>query len=99
MPHATHAHAQPSPLPPDVLRALSALDDRLIAKLASGAIRLASVEWLEVQPEGFLMPFRQQLEEEEKSGASPSPLLTPDEAVELIKRGDRSVGVLSQYAY
>ena len=37
----------------------------------------------------------QQLEELERSGASPSPLLSPEEAAALILQGDRSVGAVT----
>jgi hypothetical protein len=41
------------------------------------------------------MMHRQALEEIERSGIAPSPLLTPKEAVLQVQQGDRSVGVLS----
>jgi hypothetical protein len=44
------------------------------------------------------MPHRQELEAMEKSGVTPSPLLSPQEAEALLRRGQRAVGVLSQYA-
>ena len=52
-------------------------------------------EWLGKQPPEFKMPMRQELEKLEQSGASPSPLLSPDEAVALIREGTRGVGVVS----
>ena len=88
--------ASPSPLlPPEVREVLAALDEHLIEVLATGAIRLLRVEWVQQQPDDFKMPRRQELEALEQSGASPSPLLTPQEAVALIRRGDRCVGVLT----
>ena len=75
---------------------LSALDNRLLAVLGTGAIRLVRVEWLQSQPDGFRMPYRQQLEELELRGASPTPLLSPEEAVQLIRRGDRSAAAVTQ---
>jgi hypothetical protein len=48
-----------------------------------------------MQPANFKMPNRQALEELERSGASPSPLLSPQEAVALVERGDRSIGALT----
>jgi hypothetical protein len=48
-----------------------------------------------MQPANFKMPNRQALEELEKSGASPSPLLSPQEAAALVERGDRSIGTLT----
>jgi len=41
------------------------------------------------------MPYRQQLEALEADGASPSPLMQPDEAVDSIRRGDRSIAALT----
>ena len=84
-----------SQLPPEILQALTPLDDQLVAVLASGDIRLVSSEWLAQQPPEFKMPMRQELERWEQEGASPSPLLSPDEATALIREGNRSVGVLS----
>ena len=67
--------------------------------LGSGDIRLVRSAWVLAQdPESFRMPHRQALEAMEKSGVSPSPLLSPQEAEALLRRGDRGVGVLSQYA-
>ena len=83
-------------LPPEVLAALTSLDDKLVTVLESGAIRLVSTKWMLAQPADFCMPRRQELERLERSGVSPSPLLTSAQAVALIRRGDRSVGVLSQ---
>ena len=54
--------------------------------------------WLLQQPPEFRMKWRQHLEALEPRGARPSPLLTPEEAVSLVRQGDRSVGVLS-YAW
>jgi hypothetical protein len=60
-----------------------------------GAIRLLCVKWLLMQPDNFKMPNRQELEALEKSGASPSPLLSGEEAAALVRRGDRSIGALT----
>ena len=84
-----------SVLPTEVLSTLTRIDDRLVEVLARGDIRLVRVAWLHQQAEDFIMPYRQQLEAMESAGASPSPLLSPEEAVELIRRGDRSVGALT----
>ena len=83
------------PLPTDVLQALTSLDDRLVAVLERGDIRLVRSEWAERQPPDFKMPMRQELEKLEEEGASPSPLLSPAEAVALIREANRSVGVTS----
>jgi hypothetical protein len=48
-----------------------------------------------MQPDNFKMPNRQELEALEKSGASPSPLLSGEEAAALVRRGDRSIGALT----
>ena len=75
------------------------LDDRLVQALDDRtevpAIRFVRSSWLLAQPPDFKMPYRQKLEEIELSGASPSPLLSPDEAEQLIRRGNRSVGSLT----
>ena len=83
------------PLLTDVLQALTSLDDRLVAVLERGDIRLVRSEWAERQPPDFKMPMRQELEKLEEEGASPSPLLSPAEAVALIREANRSVGVTS----
>ena len=79
-------------LPAEVYRALSAFDDGLANVLGKAIIRLLRSEWLLAQAEGFRLPYRQQLEELERDGASPSPLLSPAEAVALLQQGDRSIG-------
>ena len=72
---------------------LTELEEPLLAVLANGDIRLLRSEWLLEQPEGYILPRRQELEELERQGQSP--LLSCEEAVALIKRGDRSVGALT----
>jgi hypothetical protein len=84
-----------TPLPPKLHRALTELDKIVIQVLMCGAIRLLSVKWLLMQPDNFKMPNRQELEALEKSGASPSPLLSGEEAAALVRRGDRSIGALT----
>ena len=84
---------------PEILTVLTALDDRLALVLRNGDIRLVHSAWVLVQdPESFRMPHRQALEAMEKSGVSPSPLLSPQEAEALLRCGQRGVGALSQYA-
>jgi hypothetical protein len=51
-----------------------------------GAIRLLCVKWLLMQPDTFKMPNRQALEALEKSGASPSPLLSREAAAALVRQ-------------
>jgi len=84
-----------TPLPPKLRQALTELDTILIQVLLQGAIRLLSVKWLLMQPANFKMPNRQALEEIERSGVSPSPLLSCEEAAALVERGDRSIGALT----
>ena len=87
---------QPSAaLSPELLAALTALDDPLVEVLGRGDIRLVRTAWALAQPADYVMPRRQELESLERSGASPSPLLSPEEAVAVIRRGTRSAGVLS----
>ena len=68
-------------------------DAKLKTAFASGDIRLLRCAWLLACPEERL-PYRQKLEEREQNDESP--LLRPDEAVELLERGDRSIGALTQ---
>jgi hypothetical protein len=84
-----------TPLPPKLRQALTELDMIVIQVLMCGAIRLLCVKWLLMQPANFMMPNRQALEKIERSGASPSPLLSGEEAVALVERGDRSIGALT----
>ena len=74
---------------------LSSLDDGLVAVLERGDIRFVRSAWLLLLPPGELIPFRQKLEELELQGVSPSPLLSPAEAVALIRKCKRSVGALT----
>ena len=82
------------------LQELRPLDDQLVATLRQEDIRLLSAAWLRARPEGYLLQNRQELEaieQAERAGGSTegSPLLSADEAVELIGCGDRRVAVLS----
>ena len=81
--------------PKELYQALTSLDDRLVEVLANGAIRLVRTAWVQLQPADFKMPMRQELETLEREGASPSPLMSPEEAVALIREGNRGVGVTS----
>ena len=74
------------------LKALSRLDDRLCECLARGDIRLLLSTWLRRRPPGYRIQYRQQLEELEAKGESPSPLLSPKEAVALIRKCNRGGG-------
>jgi hypothetical protein len=84
-----------TPLPPKLRQALTELDKIVIQVLLCKAIRLLCVKWLLMQEDNFKMPNRQALEEIERSGASPSPLMNPREAAALVERGDRSIGTLT----
>ena len=78
------------------LLVLSSLDDQLASALLAKDIRLLRSDWLlQQQSPGQVLQRRQKLEELERQGASPSPFLSADEAVALLRRCDRSVGVLS----
>eukprot|EP00966_Prymnesium_polylepis_P072889 1692674-Prymnesium_polylepis.1 len=83
-----------SSLSDEMRTALTALDDRLVEALRCGDILLVRVEWLLAQPVKFRLVRRQQIEALEKNSAL-SPLLTPDEAVALVRKGNRGVGVVS----
>ena len=78
---------------------LSTLDDRLVAVLEAGDIRLLRVKWLEVQKEEYTIQRRQELEalqeENEKRGEELTPLLGCKEAADLVRNGEREVGALS----
>ena len=89
--------SQQTQLATEILVALTALDDRLALVLGSGDIRLVRSAWVLAQdPHSFRMPHRQALEAMERSGVSPSPLFSPQEAEALLRCGQRGVGVLSQ---
>ena len=75
-----------TPLPSKLRQALTELDKIVIDVLLRGAIRLLCVKWLLMQPANFKMPNRQKLEEIERSGVLPSPLLSPQEAAALARR-------------
>ena len=93
----THAMHLPGATPTYMadLVALSALDDRLCEALKVAHIRLLRSSWLLSQPEGYRIQHRQALEELEQKGASPTPLLSAEEAVALVRRCDRSAGALT----
>ena len=86
-----------------VLQELRPLDDQLVATLQQADIRLLRSAWLRAQPDGYLLQNRQELEALERAARAEdgtlskehSPLLSPDEAIELIRSGDRRVAVLS----
>ena len=79
----------------EVLNELSKFDDRLCDVLRRGDIRLLRTSWLISQGEGYRIQTRQELEELERQGCSPSPLLLPEEAVALIRKCNRGAGALT----
>ena len=80
-------------LPADIYKELTTFDDRLVEMLDASVIRLVCSAWFLAQPAGFVMPYRQQLEELERSCCVlPPPLLSPKEASKLIRLGNRGVG-------
>ena len=90
MDNRTHSAA-----PSEELKVLSELDDRLCEVLADGDIRFVRVAWLLSQRTGYRIQRRQVLEQLEAKGESPSPLLSPKEAVELIRRCGRNAGAVT----
>ena len=77
------------------VRILSSLDDRLIAALLAGFIRLVRSEWLIQQPDEYCIERRQELEERERNGETPTPLLSPEEGAALVRSATRCVGAVS----
>ena len=77
----------------DELLELSKLDDHLVEALRRGVIRLVRCSWFVALPSDYRLERMQELEERERAGQSP--LLTPAEAVEHVRRADRRIGVLS----
>ena len=82
-------------LMPAVHSALSSLDDELIKVLQRGDIKLVRSAWILSLPANGRILRRQELEALVQAGESPSPLLSPDEAVELVRAGRRCIGVLT----
>jgi hypothetical protein len=74
---------------------LTGLDDDLCEALEKEHIRLVRTEWLLKQPPNFRMVRRQELEELEENGEVPTPLMQPNEAVALVRQGNRSAGAAS----
>ena len=75
------------------LRQLSAFDDGLLEVLQTGGIRLLRTDWLLEKPDDFRILRRQDLEALEREGESP--LLSVEEAVTLVCRAAREMGVLT----
>lgn len=81
----------------DLTSICSQLDDEggVNEALEQGYVRFLRSAWLLAQPEDYVLEKRQTLEAREEAGESPSPLLTPEEGLALVKRADRSAGVLT----
>ena len=79
----------------DAIAALSRLDEAtgLLEALERGYIRLLRVAWLLQQPADYLLENRQALEAREAAGERP--LLSVAEAVTLLRKARRAVGVVS----
>ena len=82
-----------SPLSEELRSICLELDQMILDALGAGHIRLVRVRWLRERPAGYRIERRQALEERESK--SESPLLSTHEAVELVRRSTRSVGVLT----
>ena len=76
----------------DILTSLSHLDDRLVERLRANDIRLLRISWL-CGPSVTKLQRRQLLEEREREGESP--FLSPEEAVEVLRRGNRGIAALT----
>ena len=82
---------------PEIIRVLSGLDDRLADVLRAGDIKLLRVSWLRRlrgllrQPDWRSLKRRQELE----ALRAESPFLSAEEAVALLRRGNRGVGALT----
>ncbi len=79
-----------------MLSALASLDDRLVEVLSRGDIRFVRASWLRAQPDDYRMVQRQEdLEVIQAKGVSPSPLLSSNDAVALVRSGSRAAGALT----
>jgi hypothetical protein len=94
-------HTVPMGAPPEIIRVLSGLDDRLADALRAGDIKLLSVSWLRRlrrlrrQPNRRRLKRRQELEALFLASGKKSPFLSAEEAVALLRRGNRGVGALT----
>ena len=84
--------------PPEMIRVLSGLDDRLAGALRAGDIKLLRLSWLRRlrrllrHPNGRRLKRRQELEALFLAPGEKSPFLSAEEAVALLRRGNRGVG-------
>ena len=91
----------PMGAPPEIIRVLSGLDDRLADALRAGDIKLLRVSWLRRlrrllrQPNERRLKRRQELEALFLAPGKKPPLLSAEEAVALLRRGNRGVGALT----
>ena len=87
--------------PPEMIRVLSGLDDRLAEALRAGDIKLLRVSWLRRlrrlrrRPDSRSLRRRQELEALFLTTGKKSPFLSAEEAVALLRRGNRGVGALT----
>ena len=77
------------------MRRLSLFDDPFLKALETCAIRLLRASWLKEQPADFRIQRRQDLETLEGACGKSTPFLSPEEAIELVCRGERLVGILT----
>ena len=75
------------------MRALTSLDDNLVDAFRREDIRLLRSSWLLQQPPGFKLPRRQDLEA--RGREEEPPLLSGEEAAELVRMCGRGVGSLT----
>ena len=76
------------------IKYLSSLDDRMVEALQRGDIRFLRSAWVTQQPDTYRLQCRQELEEFDCQGAK-SALMTPKEAVTLVRKGNRGAGSLT----
>ena len=85
--HETRQHLSP------VVRRLSSFDDPVLKALEVGGIRLLRASWLRERPADFRIMRRQDLEKLEEQGESP--FLSAREAIVLMCRAERLLGILT----
>ena len=90
-PARTEAASPIAPLSEETRQLLTTLDDQLVDVLERGDIRLVRSKWLLALPLGRRLVRRQEL----NAIGGVEPLLTPQEAVAAIRKGNRGVGALS----
>ena len=76
---------------------MQALDSKLIEALERGDIRFLRSAWLIQQPDTYQLQRRQELELLDECGVN-SPLLSREEAVALVRKGNRGAGALTHGA-